>query len=53
MIKDYTSKCYEQAEEDGWEQMADSSDGRCLVSFHVERGNMCNSLGRWVVDSSL
>lgn len=53
MIKEYTSKCYEQAEEDGWGQMADSSAGRCLVSFSVERGNIRKSLGRWVVGSSV
>jgi len=40
MIKEYTSKHYEQAEKDGWGQMAESSAGRCLVSFSVERGNM-------------
>lgn len=40
MAREYVSKCYEQAEKDVQGKMADSSAGRCLVCFSVERRGM-------------
>lgn len=48
MAREYGSKYYEQAEKDGYGKTADSSAGRCLVSFSAERRGMCNNLGKWV-----